>query len=117
MSNVVNVRRDGSELVEHEMQQAPAEQLTGALSELVAIAKEMQPDDLAIEIDAASGAASANMAFRCITGGFADRSSEFYSHTREWIALPQVSRKLVIRCVSCSSTTNFAPVIGSMSDS
>ncbi|MDX0429925.1 hypothetical protein GOL30_12635 [Sinorhizobium medicae] len=43
MSNVVNVRRDGSELVEHEMQQAPAEQLTGALSELVAIAKECSP--------------------------------------------------------------------------
>ncbi len=55
MSNVLVVRRDGAELGEHEMRAPPAEELTGSLGELVAIAKEMQPDDLAIEIDAASG--------------------------------------------------------------
>ncbi|MBK5567229.1 hypothetical protein [Ensifer sp. SSB1] len=55
MSNVVIVRRDGAELVEHEMQNAPAEQLTGSLGELVAIAKNMDADDIALDVDAGAG--------------------------------------------------------------
>ncbi|MFK0272710.1 hypothetical protein ACIQUG_03495 [Ensifer sp. NPDC090286] len=57
MSNIVTVRREGGELVEREISGPPieAEGVANALGELVAIARDMQPDDLSIDIDAAAG--------------------------------------------------------------
>jgi hypothetical protein len=59
--HLVTIRHGGGELIEREINGPPegapqaAEGVANALGELVAIAKEMQPDDLSIDIDAASG--------------------------------------------------------------